>query len=77
MSTLTYSHNTAIGTGEGAARKPRTSFWRRLYDGMVAAQQRRAEREIAAFLATRGGLFSDETEREIMERLSGGKRRSV
>ena len=35
-------------------------------------QQRRAEREIARFLATRGPL-TDEVEREIMRRLSGSR----
>ena len=44
---------------------------------MVASQQRRAEREIAAYLASHGGLFTDDTEREIMQRLSGSAKRSV
>ena len=73
--TLTYSHSGAATVDAGApARKP---FWRRLFDAMVAAQQRRAEREIAAVLARRGGLLSDDAEREIMHRLSGGRRSSV
>jgi hypothetical protein len=79
MSTLTYAHSTAIGTDAKTAEAgaaPNRSFWGRVFDALVAAQQRRAEREIALFLRTRGGLFNDATEREIMERLSG-KRRSV
>jgi hypothetical protein len=77
MSTLTYSHDAVIGSEAGAASEPRKSLWRRAYDGLVAAQQRRAEREVAAYLASRGGLFTDEMEREIMQRLSGNRRRSV
>ncbi len=44
----------------------------RLYNAIVELQQRRAEREIARFLATRGPL-TDEVEREIMRRLSGAR----
>jgi hypothetical protein len=56
MSTLTYSHDgVAAPAAEATQRGQRRPFWRRVYDGIVAAQQRRAERE-------------------IMERLSGGRR---
>jgi hypothetical protein len=48
-----------------------------MFDRIVAAQQRRAERDIAQYLKERGGLLNDDTEREIMQRLSGGARRSV
>jgi hypothetical protein len=81
MSTLTYSHDTVIGTepkvAENADGTPRLGFWHRLFDAMVAAQQKRAEREVATYLASRGGLFTDDMEREIMQRLSGNTRRSV
>jgi hypothetical protein len=78
MSTLTYSHDgVAAPAVEAAVEGQRRSFWRRVFDSMIASQQRRAEREIAAYLATRGGLFTDDTEREIMRRLSGNARRSV
>ena len=77
MSTLTYSHDTAIAAESGVAEKPRGSFWRRGFDAIIASRQRRAEREVAAYLASHGGLFTDDMEREIMQRLSGGKRRSV
>ena len=36
----------------------------------VAARQRAADREIARYLATIGGKFTDITEREIMRRLT-------
>ncbi len=78
MSTLTYSHghvpaNEHAGTAEATGRP---GFWRRVFDRMVAAQQRRAEREIALFLRSHGGLLTDDMEREINGRLSG-RRRSV
>jgi hypothetical protein len=78
MSTLTYSHDSiAAPAAQAAAPSRRKSFWRRMFDGMVAAQQRRADREIAAYLSTRGGLFTDDMEREVMGRLSGKSERSV
>jgi len=81
MSTLAYSRDAAIDvtprSADKAAGAPRQGFWRRAFDAMVAAQQRRAEREVAAYLSSRGGLFTDDMEREIMRRLSGNQRRSV
>ncbi|HZT48268.1 MAG TPA: hypothetical protein VFA64_09865 [Hyphomicrobiaceae bacterium] len=78
MSTVTYADDAAIGThakaADAVAAAPRKSFWGRVFDALVAAQQRRAEREIAAYLRSHGGLFNDEAEREIMERLSGRRR---
>jgi hypothetical protein len=75
MSTLTYSHDgVAAPSGEATEKGQRKSFWRRVYDGVIASQQRRAEREIAVCLANHGGVFTDDTEREIMQRLSGGRR---
>jgi hypothetical protein len=75
MSTLTYSHDdVATPAAEAAPQEQRKPVWRRVFDAMVAAQQRRAEREIAAYLASHGGVFTDDTEREIMQRLSGGRR---
>jgi hypothetical protein len=76
MSTLTYTHGnlpTAERASEAAAAE-RPGFWRRVFDRMVAAQQRRAEREIAAYLKGHGGLLTDDMEREIGERLAGRKR---
>lgn len=80
MSTLTYSHDAIGATAApadafgGAKRK---SVWRRVFDAVVASQQRRAEREIATYLANHGGLFTDDMEREMMRRLSGNSRRAV
>jgi hypothetical protein len=76
MSTLTYAkrHLAPARADEKPVREP---FWRRLFDAIVASQQRRAEREVARYLATRGDLLNDETEREIMRRLAGDTRRSL
>ena len=75
MSTLTYSHDPVAAHAADAGR--RKSIWRRVFDGIVASRQRRAERDIAAYLASHGGVFTDDVEREIMRRISGNNRRSV
>jgi hypothetical protein len=76
MSTLAYSHDSvaAPSAAEATEKVRRQSIWRRAVDAVIASQQRRAEREIAAYLASHGGVFTDDTEREIMQRLSGGRR---
>jgi hypothetical protein len=72
MSSLTYT-DTGIGRLETAdAKSARKPFWSRLLAAFAESQQRRAEREIARYLASRGPL-TDEVEREIMRRLSGAK----
>lgn len=78
MSTLTYSHDgIAAPAAEAAAPSQRTPIWRRVLDAMIASQQRRAEREIATYLSSHGGSFTDDMEREIMRRMSGNAKRSV
>jgi hypothetical protein len=78
MSTLTYSHDSiAAPAAEAAAQTQRKPMWRRIMDAMIASQQRRADREIAAYLTSHGGLFTDDMEREMMRRISGNGRRSV
>jgi hypothetical protein len=74
MSTLTYREEFAPAAPAEAATPQRASFWRRLWASFIASQQRRAEREIAHFIASRGGAFTDATEREIMHRLLSGRR---
>jgi hypothetical protein len=74
MSTLAYSRHTYVPTEAKVDQPKRASFWRRLFDSMVASQQRRAEREIAAYISRRGGLFTDEVERDIMRNLAGNGR---
>jgi hypothetical protein len=50
------------------ARAPSPSLFSRLLRYIAEASQRRAEREIARFLANNGGKFTDATEREIEQR---------
>ena len=72
MSTLTYTGRApaaARATHVKTARKPLLA---RVYNAIIASQRRRAEREIARYLANRGPL-TDEIEREIMRRLSGAR----
>ena len=60
-----------------AATKPsirRRGFWRRLYDAVMLAHQRDAEREIARYVA-RSGKLTDSMEREIAERFFGNSSR--
>jgi len=77
MSTLTYSHDSlAVPAAAATTSAQRRPIWRRVYDAMVASQQRRAEREIAMYLASHGGLFTDGMEREMMLRMSGNAKRS-
>jgi hypothetical protein len=76
MSTVTYSHND-IAAGDAAATAPRRGFWSRIFEGIARAQQRRAEREIVRFLATHGGLLTDDMERELMRRVTGNGSRPL
>jgi hypothetical protein len=43
-------------------------FFARVFDALIVARQRDAEREIARYIAGSGGKFTDETEREIERR---------
>ena len=72
MSTLTYTTD-ALAPAATTARPAaaRKSFWRSFYDAMIASRQRRAEREIAAYIEGHGGLLTDDMEREIMRHLNG------
>ena len=76
MSTTTYTHQYA-GTDAAAATSPRKSFWRRVFDRLIEGQQRRADREIARFLESHGGLLTDDMERQIMESLTRRNRPSI
>jgi len=77
MSTLSYTHDTLRAPAVDTTPTARKSIWLRIIDAMSATQQRRADREIALYLANHGGLFTDDVEREIMGRLSGNSRRAV
>jgi hypothetical protein len=44
-------------------------LWR-LFDALIGSRQRKAERDIAAYIAHSGGRLTDSIERELMERVS-------
>lgn len=69
MSTVAYS-SPEIAV-EARPAEPTKSFFTRIYDRIVASQQMRAERAVANYLASHGGLITDDMEREIMARLNG------
>jgi len=75
MSTITYAGRSAAPAARADERPARKPIWRRLFDALVESQQRRAEREIARYLASRGGLLTDDMEREMLRRLSGNATR--
>jgi precorrin-6x reductase len=66
MSTDAVWKTVAAAVGRPAVQ----SILMRLYNTIIQAQQRRAQREVARYFADRGPL-SDALEREIMRRLSG------
>jgi hypothetical protein len=77
MSTLTYANRGAASAAPADARPARKPIWRRMFDALIESQQRRAEREIARYLASHGGLINDDMEREMMRRLIGNGRRPL
>lgn len=68
MSTIAVSNQVA-SAAVGAA-EPTKSFWHKMYDRMIQGQQARAEKAVAAYLASHGGMLTDDMEREIMAKFS-------
>jgi hypothetical protein len=62
------------GTGtDGAQRSPARALLdgvRHVFAAIQRAQQRYADREVARFLASRRGRFTDDIERQLMQRLT-------
>ena len=52
------------------ARSAHRGMLRRMFDGMFETRQRKANRDIAAYIARSGGHLTDSIERELMERVS-------
>ena len=71
MSTLTTTTTDALFLASTEAKTARKPFLRSVYEAMVASRERRAEREIAAYIERHGGLLTDDMEREIMRHLNG------
>lgn len=63
----TAAHELAAAPAIKASVRP---FWNRLFDALVEAQTRRAEREIARYLST--GPFTDAAERAAFDRYLKG-----
>jgi hypothetical protein len=64
-------HQDVIPVSPSGRAKPHSSagVLRRLVDALVATQLQRTEHEIARYLESTGGKFTDSVEREIEERL--------
>jgi hypothetical protein len=56
-------------SGRAQQQRSKAGFLRRLLDALVASQLQRTEYEIARYLESAGGKFTDSIEREIEERL--------
>lgn len=67
MSTIAVSNQTSAAVAGAEASK---SFWHKIYDRIVDSQQARAEKAVASYLASHGGLLTDDMEREIMAKFS-------
>jgi hypothetical protein len=71
MSTLTTTSNDALIPATATAKPARKPLWRAFFDAIAASRERRAEREVAAYIARHGGQLTDDMEREIMRHLNG------
>ena len=56
-------------SGRAAKQRSRPGLLRRLLDTLVTSRLQRTEYEIARYLESTGGKFTDSIEREIEERL--------
>jgi hypothetical protein len=66
--TFTVAPRDLTYTEAPAGKAAKRGLWRRLFDAMIASRQRQADREIACYLQSVGGKFTDATEREIARR---------
>jgi hypothetical protein len=71
MSILTTTTTDTLLPSATEAKPARPPFWRSVYQAIIASRQRRAEREIAAYIERHGGMLTDDMERNIMRHLSG------
>ncbi len=69
---MAYTHTVyaprAVGLPQKPARASFTSLLRRVLQHIVDANARHAEQQIARYLESTGGKFTDSTEREIEQR---------
>ena len=66
----TFSPDTRAPSSRQRAQAYRQNPFSKLLALLIAARQRQAEREIARYIATTGGKFTDQVEREITRRLT-------
>jgi hypothetical protein len=55
-----------------AAARPREGLLRRIFAAFERSHQRRLEREAGRFIAEHGGRVTDDLERQLNERITGG-----
>lgn len=69
QTTAHYADIADVGGSDGHARiAPKASVFRRIADGLVAARRRRNGQLVAEFIQMRGGVLTDDLEREISRR---------
>lgn len=56
-------------------RAPRPNLWNRLRNAITRARTQQFEREAAAYIVAHGGRFTDQLERQILDRAAGLDRR--
>jgi hypothetical protein len=72
---MTYAaHHRDFGSGSEAAATrdavaAKTGVLPRIFDALLGSSHNQADREIAAFVARRGGRITDDLEREMTHRL--------
>jgi hypothetical protein len=71
MSTLTTTTHDVLIPATAKPKTARKPFWRAILDSVAASRERRAEREIAAYIERHGGQLTDDMEREIMRHMNG------
>lgn len=67
---LTFDTARALPAARSTTHPAKLGLLRRIYDAIIEARQRQAEREVTRFLATHE-KFTDQLEREMMRRLAG------
>lgn len=66
-------HRTAVQESRSASAGAQMSILRRIFAAIARLEQRRIEREAGRFIAEHGGRLTDDLERQLTERLCGGR----
>jgi hypothetical protein len=64
--------NRAEAARAGADKAVKPGFWRRLFNAVLEARQKKANEELGQYLIRSGGWLTDDIEREMNQRLSRG-----